>query len=182
MTLQRRTPVFSASHASATTCWLAAALLGIFLLASGCREHGTSHRTLLEDLHSQCFARSVDCEQLELDALLYLDTDNLPSSNSNKPFLILSSLVTTPISHGDDRLAFSFDESEQLPSEIDPGLDHQLGWKVRLTSARLRYCDTCYTNTGLAEVIDAYGSLANAEFVYDPADTLDNYVKTRMIP
>ena len=157
------------------------ALLAISGVFSGCQEPTHRDRTLLDDLHHMCFYESVDCEQLEIDARLYLDTVNLPSYSTSAQRLVLSSLPTTPIAER-DRIEFFIEGPDSLPSEIDPGILNQLGWKVELVSARLEYCDHCYHKAGLAKVIMIRGPLDCAEFLWDPDDTLAVYVETVEIP
>ncbi|MCK4415431.1 MAG: hypothetical protein KAY32_17990 [Candidatus Eisenbacteria sp.] len=147
----------------------------------GCQELTRDEPTLLDALHRLCYYESVDCEQIEIDVLLHLDTVNLPSHSGPAQRLILSSLPTTPIA-GTDRITFFIEGADSLPPEIDPGILNELGWKVELVAVRLEYCDACYTNAGLLRILGIRGPLAHAEFIWDPDDTLALYIETRAAP
>jgi hypothetical protein len=169
-------------HPPSASLLLLLALAAGLSATLGCLDRETSQRTLLDDLHTLCFSGCVNCEELVVDVLLYLDTVNLPTNNVNIQKLILSSVSTTPGANGNDMLEYFFRGPERLPPAIDPGILGKRGWKAKVVSARLRYCRACYTNGGLARVISAAGPLANVEFIYDPWDTLDIYVRTRAVP
>jgi hypothetical protein len=63
-----------------------------------------------------------------------------------------------------------------LDTEIDPGILDQVGWKIRIPYARIRYCETCYTNDGLLPIVYLTGSLGGVEFLQDRSDTLEIYI------
>ena len=130
--------------------------------------------TLIGDLYTYCFKESEGCEGRTVDLLLYLDTVNLPSANANNQTLVLSSLPTTPIADGNDRLGFFFEET--LPGSIDPGILNETGWKARIEDALIEYCKTCYSDCGLVPVIQLRGTLERVDFLYDPGDTMAIYI------
>lgn len=161
-----------------------AALLIVLLfsvfLADGCSENESVPRmvTEIEELNDLCFHSSTDCEELQVDLVLYLDTVNLPSNNGDIRKLVLSSKPTYPIADGNDRIEYFFDGSG-LPEEIDPGILDEIGWKVGISSAEIVYCNSCFTNFRLAEVIWLSGSVDDIEFIYDPNDNIDIFITTR---
>jgi hypothetical protein len=132
--------------------------------------------TLIGDLYTYCFKESGGCEGMKVDLLLYLDTVNLPSANLGNRVLILSSLPTTPIADGNDRLAFLFEVP--LPESIDPGIFNETGWKAQIEDAVIEYCKTCYADCGLVPIIQLRGTLEDVVFLYDPADTIGIYITT----
>ena len=143
----------------------------------GCRRNlcePYSAPTLIGDLYTYCFTESEGCEGMTVDLLLYLDTVNLPSANANNEILVLSSLPTTPIADGNDRLAFYFEEA--LPASIDPGILNETGWKIAIEDALIEYCKTCYSDCGLVPVIELRGTLGCVDFLYDLSDTVGIYI------
>lgn len=130
-----------------------------------CTDDGCDHSlcepysapTLIGDLYTYCFKESEGCGGMKVDVLLYLDTVNLPSANLGNKVLILSSLPTTPIADGSDRLAFYFEEA--LPQSIDPGILDETGWKARIDDAVIEYCKTCHADCGLVPIIELHGTL-----------------------
>jgi hypothetical protein len=100
---------------------------------------------------------------------------NLPTHCQNSQALVLSSLPTTPVADGNDRLTFNF--TGQLPTDIDPGIPYQTGWKVLIPSASIKYCTTCYDCCGLVPIIYLRGDLVEVEFFFDPSDTLEIYIR-----
>ncbi|MFO7654125.1 MAG: hypothetical protein R6X25_09920 [Candidatus Krumholzibacteriia bacterium] len=135
---------------------------------------------LVEQLHEFCFCGDNDCERYSCDAFLYLDTGNLPGENPGQPTkLVLSGQPTAPLARG-DRIEFHFEG--ELDPAIDPGLAGQRGWKVKITGIRIEYCDVCYTEFGLADVIYLRGDLADLEFVADPRDERDTYISVQLDP
>lgn len=160
-------------------------LIGVALTVLGCSDHSCvepngSEPTLIDELRDFCFCGSNDCEDYSVDLLLHLDTINLPSNNKGHRWLILSSLATTPIADGADRLGFEFEGT--LGPEIDPGILGQVGWKIQMPYAQIRYCDACYTNAGLVPTIYLTGSLDGVEFLRDQADTLEIYINVSQVP
>lgn len=139
-----------------------------------------SEPTLIDDLRDFCQSGPNVCEGYSVDLLLYLDTVNLPSNNKGQPWLVLSSLPTTPIADGNDRLGFEFVGT--LVPGIDPGIIDQTGWKLHVPDARIKYCETCYTNQGLVPKIYLTGSLDDVEFMRDPTDTLEIYINISQTP
>ena len=74
------------------------------------------------------------------------------------------------------RIGYSITEGE-LPESIDPDLYDTPGYKVEVRGADLEYCDTCYTNEGLAEVIDLAGPARIVDAIEDVDDELSIYVE-----
>jgi hypothetical protein len=160
---------------------LAICFVAVLSLNSGCSKTNESDfkvMTTLSELNDLCFGSSTNCERLQAVLVLYLDTVNLPSGNIGIQKLVLSSRPTTPIASGNDRIEFFF-EGSKLPEEIDPGIRDETGWKVRISSAGLEYCDTCFNESGLVDVIVLRGSLDNVEFIYDPGDEIEVFIVTR---
>jgi hypothetical protein len=160
-------------------------LLGVALAFLGCSHHECvepidSEPTLIEGLRDFCFCGSNDCDDYAVDILLHLDTVNLPSNNMGQPWLILSSLPTTPIADGNDRLGLEFVGT--LDPEIDPGILNQVGWKIRIRHARIKYCENCYSNDGLVPTIYLTGSLDGVEFLHDQSDEREIYLNVRHAP
>lgn len=164
----------------AMTLMTISGILVIILFQGGCsvtEESPPVTSTEIEELNELCFGTSTDCEQLEADLVLYLDTGNLPSHNNGNGTLVLSSKPVHVVADGNDRLAFVF--SGELPAEIDPGIEFENGWKAVITDADIYYCTTCYTNAGLAEVIFLRGGLEQVNFIYDPDDKIEVSIRTR---
>ena len=88
---------------------------------------------------------------------------------------VLSSIPTTPIVDGNDRLDFGFEGT--LPESIDPGILLQLGWKACASGATIEPCSTCYNNCGLVPVLRITGGAEDVVFIYDPADTESIYIR-----
>jgi hypothetical protein len=130
--------------------------------------------TLIGGLYDACFPRCAACDSAEVEALLYLDTGNLPTANGNVPKLVLSSLPIGPGSAGTDRLEYFFPDT--LPASIDPGIRGQSGWKARISGATLEYCDVCWTNYGLAPILGLRGGLSSVTFLHDLGDTTMIYI------
>lgn len=156
------------------SCRIWCIAIGLTVLV-GCSESPEEARTPLDELKWACFSSGANCEEMVLDALLYLDTANLPSSSGVPNKIVLSSIPTTPISDAADRLEFYFAEDETLDVAIDPGIVREIGWKVRVDHASLEYCDHC----GGVRRLLSRGSLANLEFVYDLEDSLVVYARIR---
>lgn len=121
----------------------------------------------VQELHDFCFSDGVDCEEdYSVSGTLYLDTSNLPSHNNRDTGLVFCSTPIEFTCDGNSRLSFAFEDL--LGEEIDPGIEFEVGWKVQFAELSINYCDTCYTNEGLAQVISLEGSLDNVQFVHDP--------------
>jgi hypothetical protein len=131
--------------------------------------------TLIGGLYATCFPRCSACADAEIDAVLYLDTTDLPTDNADVWKLVLSSRPTGPGGAGLDRLEYSF-LPDSLPVTIDPGLEDQAGWKVRVAGASLQYCEVCLTNCGLAPFLLLRGDRESVTFIHDPADTMQIYI------
>lgn len=147
----------------AATCLLTT----LTVLVSACDPAPAPESTVLTELHEQCFDQGVDCEEKKADVLLYLDTGNLPSHNGDSTYLVLCDHVVekNQVCEG-YRLGFNF--TGQLSEEIDPGLEHRGRWLVQIDGAGLEYCDTCYTNDGLDEVISITGTADMIVVMEDP--------------
>jgi hypothetical protein len=144
----------------------------IALGLTGCEE---SDKTAMEEIQHLCFEEGVDCTQLSADALLYLDTSNLPRVNGSFPKIVLRS-VPVAQQTGADWIEFWFSSDDTLPAEIDPGIRNERGWKARITSARIAYLDTGNPDI---DIVYFRGSLSQVEFVRDREDALDVYIRTQ---
>jgi hypothetical protein len=112
-----------------------------------------------------------------VDALLYLDTVNLPTNNANIQKLVLNSNARWWYAVS-ERIEFWF--SGTLSTDIDPGAIGARGWKVRIAGAELKYCDWCYTQGGLADIVFLRGNLGSTQFIYDPDDKVCTYLRRRV--
>ncbi len=161
--------------------WLArVAMVAAILVVGGCSEKVTdchikpyTAATPVGELYTYCFSGTDRSGEL-VSALLYLDTINLPSNNMGIATLVLSSLPTDP-GAGADRLEYHFADS--LSASIDPGILREFGWKVRIPAATIQYCQSCFTDCGLAPVIYVVGLVGSVEFVYDPGDTAEVFIQ-----
>jgi hypothetical protein len=133
---------------------LAILLVAILPLACG-GDHHESVFSPVRELHDQCFG-GTDCSMSSVRACLDLDTSNLPSMNQGRSAILLRG---------------------RAPHRTDPGAKFQSGWKVSVRGARIEYCQTCYTNSGLAELISLRAPLDSLRFIYDPADTVRLFVE-----
>jgi hypothetical protein len=149
------------------------------IAATGCRDsaldcpEGPSF-AFVSQLHAFCFCGEHDCETYRCEALLHLDTGNLPSQNPGVPPRLLLSGHVPRLARDTDRIELRF--TGQLAADIDPGLAFQPGWKTLVHDARIEYCDVCYTELGLADVILLRGDIEAVEFVADPQDTLGTWI------
>lgn len=131
------------------------------------------------EFHDYCFKLGHNCEENKADVFLYFDTGNLPSHNNNFNHLIMCDAPPTGLCGGNNRLSFGFGKDETLGTDIDPGIEFQDGWKVKITDAAIKYCDNCFTNNGLAEVVSFEGSLNDVEFVHDPDNVQSIYINVK---
>jgi hypothetical protein len=151
---------------------LAILLVAILPLACG-GDHHESVFSPVRELHDQCFG-GTDCSMSSVRACLDLDTSNLPSMNQGRSAILLRGRAP----HRTDWRDFiPLDFDGVLPAEVDPGAKFQSGWKVSVRGARIEYCQTCYTNSGLAELISLRAPLDSLRFIYDPADTVRLFVE-----
>ncbi len=138
-------------------------------------RHPYSARTLLGALYDSCFGPAATFDRGGTAGfLLYLDTYNLPSRNGGVRKLILSSLPTAP-GAGLDQIDLFF--TGGLPAEIDPGILDEHGWKLRLEGADVVLCTSCVDLCGQVPILLLRGGLDRAEFVRDPADSLDAHLR-----
>jgi hypothetical protein len=168
-----------ALRAASQRMWAIAILLLLLLPLPSCHESPSEPRadwTLVSDLYDACFPRCLECAQSTVDALLYLDTINLPSQNVNIQKLVLNSDPQW-WHHSSEMIEFHF--TGTLPAEIDPGVVDERGWKVRIAGAALVYCDGCWTDSGLADVLFLRGDLSQVQFIHDPDDKVRTYLRRR---
>ncbi len=131
--------------------------------------------TLIGALYDSCF--SIDGASFRpgsVDLLLYLDTGNLPSDNAGNPWLTVSSVPIHGVA-GPDRLGLKL--NGPLPSEVDPGIRGQSGWKVRLASGLADQCSTCVTSCGLVPIVDVLADVGDLEFLHDEADSMALFLR-----
>jgi hypothetical protein len=138
-----------------------------------CPEEGQDYYaadTEIGELYKFCFGSNEECRDYELSLRLYLDTVNLPPPDSNYGIVLTS--IPTYGTH--DRVAFGYPDT--IPSEMYEQLAANHGWKASISEAQIQFCETCYTNCGLAKIIGLKGELSSVEFHYDPEDTLGIYI------
>jgi hypothetical protein len=122
---------------------------------------------------------SGGCEKYSLDLLLYLETTNLRSHNSNAKRIMLCDKPTIPGCVG---YMIFVNYTGDLNPQIDPGLYAKTGWKVKIQDAQVNYCRTCYTNNGLAEIVSLSAPLDHMEFINDPDNKQAIYINKKKNP
>lgn len=127
------------------------------------------------DLYRFCIESGADPSQYEYDIYLYWDDANIP--NPNFSYLFLSVKNTATAGGLWDRLGFDYYEYEDIPEDSGFPAAPGPGWKVRIWGASMRFCQTCYTDNGLLRLIEFHGPMDQVEFVWDPADSTEAYVR-----
>lgn len=169
-------------------CVISIMILGSVFLA-GCEDDITepecpddgenyySAQTQIGDLYEFCFGGNEECRDYALDLLLYLDTVNLNETPAAVPSFHLQSV---PGAGGQlDHVFFAFNDS--VSSGFFDDVAGQTGWKAYISNARIDFCETCYTNCGLAKIIELSGEPGSVEFVFDPADTLEIFINSSLL-
>ncbi|MDO9695172.1 MAG: hypothetical protein Q7W56_10595 [Candidatus Latescibacteria bacterium] len=145
--------------------------IALVTLVCGCDSDPSSpepSRGIISEFTDFCFG-DVDLSNVEVSCILVLDTINLPTVANGGNKLVLGEDPNGPLGGG-PQIEFYF--PEPLNAEIDPGLANQTGWKVALERVTVERCSSCGTNDGLARIVLLLGSIEDAIFIYDPADTL----------
>ena len=147
--------------------------LAAFLLSSCSGKEHDNPLSPVRVLHDLCFS-GCDCATRTARVRLDLDTHNLPSINGGQQALLLTGRASA---RTDWRDIIWLTYEGTLPAEVDPGAAGQSGWKVEIRGAGIEYCRTCYTNSGLADIITLRAPLDSVQFLFDPADTLGVFIE-----
>lgn len=152
------------------------AVILLALLVFGCTGDGgvvpgPTELSAIGELTRFCFSDTVDCGDYRADVLLRLNTGNLPSHNPGSHCLVLT---CQPRPAG-EIIGYIFEG--ELDPQVDPGIEFQSGWKAQIQGARIAYCEDCYTNGGLAQIIHLHGDLQQVSFIQDASDSLETYVR-----
>ena len=105
---------------------------------------------LITDFTEYCFREDVELSELVVSGTLVFDTLNLPSIAQGGSKLILGCDPDNPWGPSS---ALEFYFPEILGPEVDPGLYLERGWKIEFSGVAAEPCTTCYTNSGLAQVV-----------------------------
>lgn len=139
-----------------------------------CPEEGSDYysaETEIGALYEFCYGSNEECRDYEASLLLYLDT-NFPPPEKWDNWISLSSL---PSFGTRDHVAFSYQDT--IPSDMYEQMLFEPGWKASIVNARIEFCETCYTNCGLAKIIGLTGDPASVGFIFDPEDSLGIYIE-----
>ena len=143
-----------------------------------CPEEGSDYysaETEIGELYEFCFGSNEECRDYEVSLLLYLDTV-MPPPEKWDNWISLSSIPTIGTQ---DHVAFSYQDT--IPSDMYEQMFLQPGWKASISNAQIEFCETCFTNCGLAKIIQLSGDPASVEFIYDPEDSLGIYIDYKSI-
>jgi hypothetical protein len=155
--------------------WLAIAGCGII----GADDDESKNYEIVEgpvgDLYRFCIESGADPSAYEYDVFLYWDYVNIPNPDYSYPYLSLKNSVSSGGLWS--QLGFDYYEYEAIPEDSGLPSVAEPGWKVRLPAASVRFCDSCYTEDGLLRIIELYGPKDQVEFVWDPEDSLEAYVR-----
>ena len=145
-----------------------------------CPDEGSdfySADTKIGDLYEFCFGSNDECRNYSLDLLLYLDVVNLPNPEISSRYVSVQSVPGLGGSR--DRLSFLYGDS--LVGGAYDLMRGQPGWKAKMVNVNIEFCDECFTNCGLAKIIELVGNPEDVEFVFDPEDTLEIYIERTVI-
>ncbi len=129
---------------------------------------GHDDDSVSKKLYFFCFTKGVDCEKYTVDASSTLYTESLPSDRVGRNQGVANYLVLG-IS------IFHFPEDERLPTEIDPGIKGESGWKVVITGASVKYEEGSppgCSGTPLPD-LDLEGTLSMVQFEREDEDKPD---------
>jgi len=128
------------------------------------------------DLYRFCFESGENSENYEFEVLLYLDWVNVPNPNYSHPWINMNG--TNQAGSGLwENVSFAYYEYEDIPEGSGFPETPETGWKVHIEGARVNFCTTCYTDGGLLDVISLSVKKDLVEFIWDPGDTLEIFMR-----
>ena len=127
------------------------------------------------DLYRFCFESGEDPADYTFEALMYMDEVNAPNPRFSNPYLRLMNTAE----HGNlwESIPFDYYEFEAIPATAGFPDPVTRGWKTRVWGARVDTCDACYTDRGKLWLLSLYGPVDQVEFIWDPEDTVEAYIR-----